>query len=196
MRARGIRVSLGYGLTETSSGVALSTGDDFHAMTICPEDTVTIAENGEILVDAPTCLMQGYYRDPEKTAAAVQNGILHTGDQGFLDDEGRLHVVGRLKDVIVLQNGTKVFLPEYEAALAGALGEGDIAVVLHEGALLLVCGRLGHERTDRELLEALEPVMAECPPGSRIWQIARLGHVLPRTAAGDIERWKIQEELG
>ena len=196
VRARGIRVSLGYGLTETSSGVALSTGDDFHAMTICPEDTVTIAENGEILVDAPTCLMQGYYRDPEKTAAAVQNGILHTGDQGFLDDEGRLHVVGRLKDVIVLQNGTKVFLPEYEAALAGALGEGDIAVVLHEGALLLVCGRLGHERTDRELLEALEPVMAECPPGSRIWQIARLGHVLPRTAAGDIERWKIQEELG
>ena len=46
VRERGIRVSLGYGLTETSSGVALSTGDDFHAMTVCPEDEVTIADDG------------------------------------------------------------------------------------------------------------------------------------------------------
>ena len=76
----------GYGLTETSSGVALSIGDDFHAMTICPEDEVTIADDGEILVSAPTCIMQGYYRDPEKTAAAVRDGILHTGDKGFLDE--------------------------------------------------------------------------------------------------------------
>ena len=195
VRQRGIRVSLGYGLTETSSGVALSVGDDFHAMTVCPEDVVEIAEDGEILVSAPTCLMQGYYRDAEKTAAAVRDGVLHTGDEGFLDAEGLLHVKGRLKDVIVLSGGTKVFLPDYEAAMQAALGERDIAVVLHQGLLALVCGRLVRERDDRDIAEALESVSSAYPPGSRIGRIVRLGHQLPRTAAGDVERWKIQEEL-
>ena len=195
VRAQGIRASLGYGLTETSSGIALSIGDDFHAMTICPEDEVEIAEDGEILVNAPTCLMQGYYRDAAKTAAAVRDGILHTGDRGFIDENGLLHVQGRLKNVIALPGGTKVFLPDYEAAVSGALNERDIAVVLHKGMLALACGQLAHERTDRELMKALEPALAAFPPASRIGRIALLGHALPRTAAGDIERWKIQEEL-
>ena len=59
-KARGIRVSFGYGMTETSSGVAISVSDDPYAMEICPDDTVTIAEVGEILIAAPTCMMQGY----------------------------------------------------------------------------------------------------------------------------------------
>ena len=196
VRRRGIRASLGYGLTETSSGVALSTGDDFHAMTICPEDDVTIAEGGEILVHAPTCLMRGYYRNPEKTAAAVRDGVLHTGDKGFLDDNGLLHVEGRLKDVLTLPGGTKVFLPEYEAALIAALGERDIAVMSHEGKLVLVCGKFVRERADREIVAALEPALAAYPPGSRVARVERFGRALPRTAAGDVERWKIQEELG
>ena len=195
VRSRNIRVSLGYGLTETSSGVALSIGDDFHAMTICPEDEVTIAEDGEIYVSAPTCLMQGYYRDADKTAKAVRDGILHTGDLGFLDEKGLLHVKGRKKDVISLRNGTKVYLPDYEAALTEALGERDIAVALHEGVLTLVCGQLAAERTDGEVFKALEDTMSAYPQGSRIGRIVRLGRPLDRTAAGDVERWKLQEEL-
>lgn len=195
VRKRGIRASLGYGLTETSSGVALSTGDDFHAMTVCPEDEVTIAEDGEILVSAPTCLMQGYYRDSSKTAAAIRDGVLHTGDRGFVDDEGLLHVKGRMKDVITLPGGTKVFLPEYEEAVSAALGEHDIAMALHRGKLMLVCGKLARERADREMMEILDPVMLAYPPGSRIARIVRLEHALPRTVAGDIERWKMQEEM-
>lgn len=195
VRARGIRVSLGYGLTETSSGIALSTGDDFHAMTICPDDAVTISMDGEILVSAPTCLMQGYYRDAEKTAVAVRDGVLHTGDKGYLDAAGLLHVEGRIKDVIVLRNGTKVFLPEYEAKVASALGEQDIAVIMRENALMLACGRLAHAREDRAVLAALDAALAEYPRSARITAIVHLDHALPRTAAGDVERWKIQEEL-
>ena len=197
LRAGGVRASLGYGLTETSSGVALSRGDDFHAMTVCPEDEVTIAPDGEILVSAPTCLMQGYYRDEAKTAAAVRDGVLRTGDVGFLDAQGLLHVEGRKKDVLALANGTKVFLPDYEAAVAQALGERDVAVAVAPGGggLALVCGSLARERSDAQLAEALSPAMAAWPPGSRIARIVRLGHGLPRTAAGDIERWKLEEEL-
>lgn len=193
IRNRNIRVSLGYGLTETSSGIALSIGDDFHAMTICPEDEVSIADDGEILVNTPTCIMQGYYRDAEKTAASIRDGILHTGDLGFLDEKGLLHVQGRKKDVLMLPNGTKVFLPEYEAGIINALKEHDIAVALSGTVLTLICGKLASARTDDEIMKALESAMAACPPGSRIGRIVQLGHALPRTAAGDIERWKLQE---
>ncbi len=195
LRQQGIRASLGYGLTETSSGLALSLGDDFHAMTICPEVEISIAEDGEVLACAPTCLMQGYYRDPEQTAQAVRDGVLHTGDLGILDDKGLLHVSGRKKDVIMLANGTKVFLPDYESALAATLAQQDVCVVVLEGKLALVCGKLSAEHTDEQIMQAIEPVMAGYPHGSRIAKIARLGHALPRTAAGDIERWKILEEL-
>ena len=195
VRNRNIRVSLGYGLTETSSGVALSVGDDFHAMTVCPEDEVTLAADGEILISAPTCIMQGYYRDAEKTAAAIRDGILYTGDLGALDENGLLCIKGRKKDVLTLPNGTKVFLPEYESRIMSALKERDVAVTLCGGVLTLICGKLVGKLTDSETTKALEPAMAAYPPGSRIGRIVHLGQALPRTAAGDIERWKLQEEL-
>ena len=95
--AKDIRVSFGYGLTETSSGVAISTKGDPFAMEICPDDEITIANDGEILIKAPTCMMQGYYKMPEATAEAITDGVLHSGDLGYLDAEGLLHITGRKK---------------------------------------------------------------------------------------------------
>ena len=194
-RGRGIRVSLGYGLTETSSGVALSIGDDLHAMDICPDDSIRIADDGEILLTAPTCLMRGYYRDPERTSAVVKDGVLHTGDLGYLDDRGLLHVKGREKDVIALSNGTKVFVPEYEAAIVKSLGENDVVVMQQDDALTLVCGELSRNMTHGDVMKAIIPAMEMQPRGSRVASIVFLGHELARTAAGDVERWKIREEL-
>ena len=72
-KATDARVCFGYGLTETSSGVALSLGEgDPYAMTVCPDDVITIAEDGEVLIFAPTCVMQGYWRKPEDTAAVLK----------------------------------------------------------------------------------------------------------------------------
>ena len=137
--------------------------------------------------------MQGYYRDVEKTTQAIRNGILHTGDLGFFDENGLLHVKGRKKDVLMLPNGTKVFLPEYEAAVIGTLKEHDVAVMLCSNTLTLACGKLTSEHN--EIMKEIEPAMATYPPGSRIGRVVHIGHSLPRTAAGDIERWKLQKEL-
>ena len=70
-----------------------------------------------------------------------------------------------------------------------------IAVALIRGELVLVCGMLTCERSNREIMAAIEPAMMAFPPASRVSAIVRFGHALPRTAAGDLERWKIQEEL-
>lgn len=120
--ALGIKVSFGYGLTETSSGVAISVRDDPYAMEICPGVNISLAPAGEILIRAPGSMMEGYYRQPEATAQVLKDGLLYTGDLGRFDSDGRLHITGRKKEVLVLSDGTKLFLPEYEAAIAKVLG--------------------------------------------------------------------------
>ena len=187
--AQGIRVSFGYGLTETSSGVAISVSGDPYAMEICPDDTITLDEDGEILIQAPTCIMQGYYKRPEDTAAALRGGLLHTGDLGRFDEEGKLHITGRKKDVLVLPDGTKLYLPEYEAAIAQALGRTELAVALREGRPLLI---LQGEGNEEEILRTLRPVLAERPRGQQLGGIRFVSEPLPRTATGKIKRWELQ----
>ena len=189
--ATGARVCFGYGLTETSSGVALNLGGgDPYAMEICPDYTVTVADDGELLLSAPPCMMQGYYKRPEDTAAVLRDGVLHTGDLGRIDENGRLHVTGRKKDILVLSDGTKLFLPEYEAALSAALGTAELAVTLRGGRpVLVLCG------SDKKAAEAaLRPVMARLPRGQQLADIVLTDKPLPRTATGKIQRWSIRQE--
>ena len=191
--ARNITVSFGYGLTETSSGVAISTGGDPYAMDICPDDRITLADDGEVLIESPTCMMQGYYKRPEDTAAVLRDGVLHTGDLGRFDDDGRLHITGRKKDILVLPDGTKLFLPEYEAELAAALGHTELAAALRDGRpILLYSG----EADKAELNRRLRPVMERLPRGQQIADILILSDPLPRTATGKIKRWELQQKAG
>ena len=189
--ARGIRVSFGYGLTETSSGVAISVSGDPFAMEVCPDDTITLAEDGEILIDAPTCMMQGYYKRPADTAAALVDGVLHTGDLGRFDEDGRLHITGRKKDMLVLPDGTKLYLPEYEAQLMQALGHTELALILRNGRPVLVFSGEGEEA---EILQKLRPVTEGRPRGQQIAGVIVVKEPLPRTATGKIKRWELQRK--
>ena len=193
VQAKEIRVSFGYGLTETSSGVAISTSGDPYAMEVCPDDTITIAEDGEILVAAPTCMMQGYYKWPQYTEEVLRHGILSTGDLGYFDADGRLHITGRKKDVLVMGDGTKIFLPEYEGALISALGHSELAVTLLDDRPVLVYSG----QADRDELQSrLRPVMEQLPRGQQISNILFVNEPLPRTASGKIKRWEIQQKVG
>ena len=187
---KGLRVSFGYGLTETSSGVAISVGSDPFAMEICPDDTITLAPDGEILVDAPSCIMQGYYKREADTAAVLSGGVLHTGDLGSFDADGRLHITGRKKDILVLGDGTKIFLPEYEASIQKALDRTELAAVLRDGRPLLV---VKAEERERAAIEAaIREFNRTLPRGQQITRIQFLSEPLPRTATGKIRRWAIR----
>ena len=189
--SRGLRVAVGYGLTETSSGVALSPVGNSNAMELCPEAEARIAEDGEILIHAPTCVMQGYYKKPEDTAAVLHDGLLHTGDLGALDELGRLRVTGRKKEMLVLTDGTKIYLPEYEESLAALLGTNELAVALRNGRPVLLLSEA--EADKKELMNRLAPVMERLPRGQQLTDILILHRPLPRTATGKIKRWTLTQ---
>ena len=76
-----------------------------------PNVQMTLSEDGEVLVSGPTVFL-GYYKSPEATAEALQDGWLHSGDAAFFDQNHHLVVIDRAKDVTSLSDGTK-FAPQF-----------------------------------------------------------------------------------
>ena len=121
----GLPLQNGYGMTESTAGVSATTnaiGDpDISVGPPLPGCEIRINSPdgsgvGEIETRGPH-VMKGYYREPEKTHEVLSDdGWLSTGDLGRIDDAGRLHVVGRVKELII-RSGFNVYPPEVEAAL-------------------------------------------------------------------------------
>ena len=107
----GIRIVEGYGLTECTTACATNIPDRYRFGTVgqpLPGFDVRIADDGEILVRSET-VFQGYYRDPEATAAVLgRDGWLRTGDIGELDEDGFLRITDRKKDILVTAGGKNV----------------------------------------------------------------------------------------
>jgi long-chain acyl-CoA synthetase len=106
--ACGAPVLEGYGMTETSTVTTTSTVADHKLGTVgraIPGAEVKIAEDGEILVKGPH-IFRGYYGKGDTVAfGAVDDGWLHTGDLGSLDEDGYLSITGRKKDIIITAGG-------------------------------------------------------------------------------------------
>jgi len=117
----GIKIFQGYGLSETSPVISIDRGDERKLLSVGlvldSYDAKIDSETGELLVKGPS-VMKGYYNNPEKTSEVLEpDGWLHTGDMGVFDEDGRLYITGRIKNMIVLSGGKKVFPEEVEAVL-------------------------------------------------------------------------------
>ncbi len=72
--------------------------------------------------------MMGYWNKPEETAHALRGGWLHTGDAGYIDDDGFVYIVDRLKDMII-SGGENVYSPEVESVISRMPGVASVAVI-------------------------------------------------------------------
>jgi long-chain acyl-CoA synthetase len=124
--ALGFNVLQGYGLTETSPVLTVNTFDEkkytsvgvplkgveIQIVKVKPDD-----REGEIIARGPN-IMRGYYRNKEKTDEVLKEGWFHTGDIGYVDDDGFLYITGRIKNMIVLGAGKKIFPEEIEEVMS------------------------------------------------------------------------------
>jgi long-chain acyl-CoA synthetase len=119
MRAVGIPVTMGYGLTETTASVTAFPLNHYKlgsAGKLLPELEMKIGKENEILVKGPT-VMKGYYNKPEATAEVFEDGWFRTGDAGQIDPDGSLIITDRLKDLMKTAGGKYIAPQPIEAML-------------------------------------------------------------------------------
>jgi O-succinylbenzoic acid--CoA ligase len=199
-----------YGLTEAASQVTTLAPDDAAGhpgsagkplfateLRIADESgrPLPAGETGEILVRGPT-VTPGYFERPEETRAAFRDGWLRTGDLGYVDGDGYLHVHGRREDVIVT-GGENVYASEVEETLcahprvreAAVIGEVDAR--WGERVTATVCVSGSGDVTDAELVAWCREKLAPFKVPARI----RFAEALPRNAAGKLLRRALRQAV-
>ncbi len=190
--ARGIRVMVGYGLSECAPLVTLNVEGRSGSVGLPgPYCEVRIAADGEIEVRGEN-VMQGYYRDEAATTDTfTEDGWLRTGDLGYLDEDGYLYISGRKKNVIVLSNGENIIPEEKEAVLIRYLPTGtDLLVTEKRGLLTAVGYRQGADpaELEKELKQAAELANHSFPAFGRITAVEVRKEPFAKTALGKIRR--------
>ena len=117
--ALGVKILQGYGQTEASPLISANRPGQIKIATVGPAVRgveVILSDDGEILTRGDM-LMKGYWKDDEATAQTIQNGWLHTGDLGEVDDDGYITITGRKKDIIVNSGGDNIAPSRVEGVL-------------------------------------------------------------------------------
>jgi long-chain acyl-CoA synthetase len=130
-RSIGLIVLEGYGLTETSAPAMIGRPSDAKigkVGRVLPGCAVRIADDGEILLKGSN-LLRGYWRNPEATKAAIEDGWFKTGDIGELDEEGFITITGRKKELIVTAGGKNVAPTALEDPLRASPIIGQAVVI-------------------------------------------------------------------
>jgi long-chain acyl-CoA synthetase len=138
-RALGVDMREVYGQTE-NCGIATGMPDRIKLGTVgkvAPSTEVRISAEGEILLKGPHVFM-GYLNQPDRTAETVRDGWLHTGDVGFVDNEGYLKITDRMKDIIITAGGKNITPSEIENQLKFSPYISD-AVVIGDRRKYLSC---------------------------------------------------------
>ena len=152
-----------------------------------------VDEEGEVLARS-NVVMEGYWQQPDETAASIRDGWFHTGDGGFIDSDNYVNIQDRKKDVII-SGGENVSSIEVEDALFSHAAVAEVAVIgipsekWGETVTALVVLKEGAEATEQELIDHCRDRLAhyKCPTS------VDFREVLDRTATGKLQKFKLRE---
>ncbi|GAA6138447.1 long-chain fatty acid--CoA ligase [Arenicella sp. 4NH20-0111] len=208
---RGVPFCQGYGLTETSPFGTFLTPEwsisklgsagqaPMHTyVRVVNDDNKPVAANerGEICIMGAN-VMKGYWNRPEATASAIDDeGWFHSGDVGYLDDDGFLYICDRLKDMVI-SGGENVYPAEVESVLFKHEKIAEVAVIgledekWGEAVTAVVALHEGQDLTLDELRSFAENQLAKYKLPLRLHIVDEL----PRNPAGKVLKFKLKEEL-
>jgi len=204
-------ITIVFGQTESSPGMTQSSADDpleLRVATVgkllpCTEGKIVSPETGleqprgvpGEIVTRGYLVMKGYYKMPEATRQAIdQDGWLHTGDIGTMDEEGNFRITGRLKDMII-RGGENIYPREIEEFLYTHPAIRDVQVVgvpdskYGEEVLACVILRDGREATQDEIIQFVKNGMSRF----KAPRYVLFTDSFPMTASGKIQKYKLRE---
>ncbi|NPV59583.1 MAG: o-succinylbenzoate--CoA ligase [Actinobacteria bacterium] len=206
----GITFNQGYGMTETATAItALRTEDALRKLGSCGKpvfhtdirivdmegNDLPRGEMGEVWVKGPNVIRE-YWQLPEATAESITDGWLHTGDMGYIDDEGYLYLVDRRKDMYI-SGGENVYPAEVEDVLMGFEKIADAGVIgipdekWGEVGLAVVVPTPGMEVTEEEVIEFCQGKLAKYKIPKKVVFV----EALPRTATGKILKKELKAQF-
>ncbi len=205
-KALGLPIYEGYGLTETAPVLTvnpLNRSRRGSAGKPLPGTELRIYRaddrgEGEIIVRTPS-LMKGYYKNPAATRAALRDGWFHTGDLGWVDEDGYLYITGRKKNVIVTGAGKNVYPVDLEAIYRNVPAVEDICVVgtpkgLTEDVHAVILPKkeilrdVATEEWPRAMKRATRALARQLPGYQRLQHIHLSETPLPRRSDGSLAR--------
>jgi len=200
----GFEIISGYGMTETAPLITFPRPGNGRIGSVgkaLKTNEVKIASDGEVITRGPN-VMKGYFNLPDKTADTVINGWMHTGDLGYIDDEGYLFLTGRKKEIIVLPNGKNINPVNIEfeiLKMSNCINE--IGVFMHEDILQMVCSPDEKHTQEAGITDFKKFIQDDIvtkynekvAPYKQIKKITVVKVELPKTRLDKIKRFKLKD---
>ena len=206
----GVQILNGYGSTETTSAVVANVGVEYEArpdsvgrpnltgdVKVVDADgaPLGVGEIGELCMRSPQ-VVPGYWNDEAQTLASFRDGWFHSGDVGYLDDEGFVYVVDRLKDVVI-RGGENVYCVEVEAVIHEHPAIADVAVIGVDEHVMgeRVCAVVV-PRSDAEVrLADLRAFASDRLASFKLPEALFVADDLPTTATGKVAKREIRAQV-
>jgi long-chain acyl-CoA synthetase len=197
----------GYGLTEASPAVAMerrsmarkpgSTGIPMPGVEVkifdLEDNELPAGKQGEIVVQGPN-VMLGYYKQPEETERVLRGGWLHTGDVGYVDEDGYLFITDRIKDMII-KGGYNIYPSEIEGFMEEHPGIGEVSVIgipdekYGEEIVAFIVRTPGQELDEQHVIEFAKSKMTPFKAPSRV----KFVEGLPKSLVGKVLKKELRK---
>lgn len=209
----GFTILEGYGMTETAPVLSVNPAEKSKAGSVgLPVNEVEFQiENpdasgiGEIVTKSPST-MAGYYRNPAATQQVLRDGLLYTGDLGYIDDDGYLFITGRKKDVIIASTGKNIYPVELEELYRHSSHISEICVVgldtpdsfgeeVHTVIVPNWSERDAREKVQESIQKHLQTCARNLPTHQNLQKVHFWEEDLPKTPDGEIDRLRVKTLL-